>query len=166
MRSLFSLTLAGAFLLLPIPAGAEEEAGVIADGRKVSLEYTLSLDDGTEVGSNVGGEALVYEQGTNKILPALETALVGMKEGESKKVTLTPADGYGEVDSELFQEVESNLVPEDSRVAGAQLLSEDPSGARQVIRVHEVKGEMVVLDLNHPLAGQTLHFDVKVLDVE
>jgi FKBP-type peptidyl-prolyl cis-trans isomerase SlyD len=167
MRGLFTLSLLSALLLAPALGRAKEEnPEVIEDGRTVSLEYTLSLDDGTTAGTNVGEEPLVYQQGGDQILPALESALAGMKAGDSKQVTLAPAQGYGEIDQGLFEEVETNLVPEEARTAGTTLVSEDPAGNRRMIRVHEVKGEMIVLDLNHPLAGQTLHFDVKVVGIE
>lgn len=144
----------------------EEKPKVIEDGSKVSVEYTLSLDDGTKADSNVGGEPLVYQQGSSQILPAFESEVAGMKVDEAKQFTLAPAEGYGEVDPSLRQAVDADLVPEEGRHEGAQLVSEDPSGNRRVIRVHEVKGDQVVLDMNHPLAGETLHFDVKILAIE
>lgn len=144
----------------------DKEAVVIEDGRKVSLEYTLTLDDGTQADSNVGGEPLVYQQGAEQILPALEDELAGMAVNESKQVTLPPEKGYGEVNPELRQSVDADVIPEEARHAGAQLVSEDREGHRRLIRVHEVKDDKIVLDLNHPLAGQTLHFDVKVLAIE
>lgn len=139
---------------------------VVADGATVSIQYTLTLDDGSQVDSNVGGEPLVYHHGAEEILPALEQALAGMAVDESKKVTIPAEQGYGPVDPSLFQEVDADVVPEDGRVAGTQLVSEDASGNRRLVRVHEVKGNRIVLDFNHPLAGKTLHFDVKVLEIE
>lgn len=146
---------------------AEEETSiVIADGRTVSLEYTLTLDNGTQADTNVGGEPLVYEQGQQQILPALEQELAGMGVDDRKKVTLTPEDAYGTVRPDLFQEVEAERIPEEAREVGSRLVSEDPNGNRRVIRVHEVKEDRIVLDLNHPLAGETLHFDVHVLAIK
>jgi FKBP-type peptidyl-prolyl cis-trans isomerase SlyD len=139
---------------------------VVADGATVSIEYTLTLDDGSQVDSNVGGEPLVYHQGGEQILPALEQALAGMAVDESKKVTITAEQGYGPVDPSLLEEVDANMVPEDGRTAGTQLVSEDASGNRRLVRVHEVKGDRIVLDFNHPLAGKTLHFDVKIVGIE
>jgi len=139
---------------------------VIEDGKTVSLEYTLKLEDGTQADGNVGGEPLVYEQGAQQILPALEQAIAGMEESQTKEVTLEAEQAFGDVNPDLRQEVESEVVPEEARREGAQLVSEDPSGNRRLIRVHEVRDDKVVLDLNHPLAGQKLHFDVKVLKVE
>ena len=139
---------------------------MIENGSTVSLEYTLKLDDGTTADSNVGGEPLVYQQGQSQIIPALERELAGMAVNDTKQVTLSAGDGYGDINPEAFQEVEKGLIPEDAHRAGAQLVAEDESGAQRPVKVHEVKEETIVLDLNHPLAGETLHFDVKILGVE
>lgn len=154
--------------LLPLSAihAEEEKALVIEDGRTVSLEYTLTLDDGTQADGNVGGEPLKYEHGARQIVPGLEQALAGMKVNETKKVTVSPEEGYGQVNPALIQEVEAELVPEDARHAGAQLVSEDGAGNRRLIRVQEVRGERILLDMNHPLAGKTLQFDIKILGIE
>jgi FKBP-type peptidyl-prolyl cis-trans isomerase 2 len=157
-----------ATLALPLAASSaeEEKVVVVAEGRKVSIEYTLSFDDGTQPESNVGEEPVVFEQGKHDILPALETALAGMKVSETKKVTLEPVKGYGEPDPRLLQEVDLAQIPEGARVAGTQLTAEDEQGNQRPVRVHEVRADKIVVDLNHPLAGKTLHFDVKVLKIE
>lgn len=139
---------------------------MIKEGSTVSIEYTLTLDDGATADSNVGGEPLVYNQGEQEILPALEEALVGLAEGDSKQVKLTAEQGYGLVDPEGFQEVTPDMVPEDARTVGTMLIASDPEGNRQPIRVHEVGADKIVLDFNHPLAGQALTFDIRILAVE
>jgi FKBP-type peptidyl-prolyl cis-trans isomerase 2 len=155
-------------LLLPLAAARAEEAKpkAIGPGSKVSIEYTLALDDGSTVDSNVGGEPLVYQQGGDEILPALEKQLAGLHVNDTKNVTLSVADGYGPVVPDLVQEVDTDKIPEGARKPGAQLMSEDASGHRAVVRVREVKGNKIVLDLNHPLAGQTLHFKIRILDIQ
>ena len=154
-----SLSLLGASAL-------QAEEPVIADGSQVSIEYTLTLTDGTVADTNVGGEALVYKQGTSQILPALEKQLSGLKVGESKQVSLTAGDSYGAVDPALFQAVPLASIPEDARTPGTQLVAQAPTGEQRPVRVHEVKGEEIIIDLNHPLAGQALRFDIKVLAIE
>lgn len=139
---------------------------MIKDGASVSIEYTLKLDDGSVADSNVGQEPLAYEQGKRQILPALEDELVGLAVGDQKNVTLSPEQGYGPVNPEAYQEVPLEVIPEDAREVGTQLVSTDGAGNRRVVRVHEVREEAVVLDLNHPLAGQTLHFDIRVIGIE
>ncbi len=137
----------------------------VTNGKEVSLEYTLKLDDNSVVDSNVGGEPLRVTQGSHQIIPGLEKALEGMAVGEKKQITVTPPEGYGAVDPKAFQEVDKNLVPPDSRAVGTQLQAKTADGRKVFPRVSEVKTDTIVLDFNHPLAGKTLHFDVKVLDV-
>jgi FKBP-type peptidyl-prolyl cis-trans isomerase 2 len=152
--------------LLPALAAAEDKAPVVEDGRTVSIEYTLTLADGTTADTNVGKEPLQYKQGGDQLLPALEAELAGLGVGATKKVTLSPEKGYGVVDPALYQEVDANLIPEEGRTAGTQLVSEDATGQQHVVRVREIKGDKVVIDFNHPLAGQTLEFDIKILAIE
>lgn len=139
---------------------------MIKEGSKVSIEYTLTLEDGTQADSNVGGDALVYEQGQGQILPALEQELVGLAVDDTKSVKLDAADGYGEVNPEAFQRVPLKMVPEDAREAGTQLVAQAPDGGQMMVRVHEVAEDAVVVDMNHPLAGQGLNFDIRILAVE
>jgi FKBP-type peptidyl-prolyl cis-trans isomerase 2 len=167
--ALATLALAAGPALAEEPkSGAAEPAktATVEEGRKVSIEYTLTLDDGEQADSNVGGQPLVFEQGKHQILPALEKALSGMKASESRKVTLAPEEGYGKVMPELIQEVDPKLIPEEARVAGTELAAEDPQGNRHFARVHEVREDKILVDMNHPLAGRTLHFDVKILSID
>jgi len=154
-------------LLLPAVSLAEEaKQPVVEEGKSISIEYTLTLDDGSTADTNVGGDPLVYVQGGGQILPALETALVGMTIDQTRQVKLNPEEGYGPVNPDAFQEVEAQVIPEDAREVGAQLVAQDPSGRQRPVRVHAVEGEKITLDLNHPLAGQSLTFDVKILAIE
>ncbi len=138
----------------------------VASGKKVSIEYTLVLDDGTRADSNVGGEPLVYEQGASQILPALETALLGLAVDDSKKVTISPKDGYGDVDPAAVREVPLEEIPEAARKVDAVLMGVSANGNQMPVRVQKVGEKTATLDLNHPLAGRTLTFDVKVLKIE
>jgi FKBP-type peptidyl-prolyl cis-trans isomerase SlyD len=147
-------------------SNTEEDEMTVKAGSRVSIEYTLTLEDGSTADSNVGGEPLVYTQGSQQILPALETAIEGMAVEESKKVELPPEQGYGAKDPEAFQEVETQQVPENAREEGAMLVARDSSGGQRPVRVSEVRGETTVIDLNHPLAGETLYFDVKILGID
>ncbi|MGB6641766.1 MAG: FKBP-type peptidyl-prolyl cis-trans isomerase [Thermoanaerobaculia bacterium] len=139
---------------------------MIETGKSVSIEYTLKLDDGTAVDSNVGEDPLTYTQGSSEILPALEEALLGHGVDDTKEVKLTAEEGYGPVNPEAYQEVELGMVPEDARTVGITLAATGPDGQQQPIRVHEVREETIILDFNHPLAGQALNFDIKVLAIE
>lgn len=136
---------------------------MIEDGSKVSIEYTLTLDDGSEIDTNKGKEPLVYTQGEGQIIPGLEKQMIGLEAGASTKVVVSPAEGYGEVDPSAMREVEIAQVPEAARQPGALLSAEGHGGP---IRVHEVREDKIVLDFNHPLAGQSLTFDIRVIAVD
>jgi FKBP-type peptidyl-prolyl cis-trans isomerase SlyD len=157
-------------VLAMMPFQAEpQEAGTkltVSEGKLVSLEYTLKLDDQSVIDSNVGGAPLTYTQGSHRIVPGLEKALEGMAVGETKQVTVTPTDGYGALDPDALQEVDKALLPPDAVQVGTRLQGRTPDGRMVFPRVAEVKTDTVILDFNHPLAGKTLHFDVKILDIQ
>jgi FKBP-type peptidyl-prolyl cis-trans isomerase SlyD len=132
----------------------------------VSLEYTLKLEDRVVVESNVGREAMTYTHGAHEIVPGLEKALEGLAVGDQKRIEVRPADGYGDVDPKAIQEVKKSQIPEQAWKVGAQLEARSPDGQPMFPRVTEVKSETVVLDFNHPLAGKTLVFEIKVLDIK
>ncbi len=144
----------------------EEEPLAIKEGRTVSIEYTLKLDDGSTAVTNVGQAPLAYQQGAQQALHAFEREIAGMKVDETREFVLSPEEGYGPVNPELRQEVRADRVPEEARREGAQLVSRDEAGNNHRVRVHEVRGDTIVLDLNHRLAGQNLHFQVKVVGIE
>lgn len=158
-----------AFILpMSIQAEAEEGEGemTISEGSTVSIEYTLRLEDKEVVDSNVGSEPLTYVHGSHQIIPGLERALEGMKIGDSKKVTVNPEEGYGPVIQDAFVEVKKEQIPQDALKVDTQLQGRDANGRDFTARVAEIKDTTVVLDFNHPLAGRTLFFDVKVLEIE
>ena len=138
---------------------------MIQAGSTVGIEYTLTLEDGTTVESNVGRETLRFEQGSGEIIPGLDKELIGMKVSETKRVTVEPAEGYGLLDSAAFTEVPVGDLPEDAREPGTQLMSRDAQGRTRRLRVHRIEGDTATLDFNHPLAGKTLIFDVKILEI-
>lgn len=139
---------------------------MIENGKKVSIEYTLTLDDGTVAGTNVGEDPLTYEHGGGQILPALERELEGLEVDAHKEVHLSAEDGYGPVDPDAFRSVDPDMIPEEARQVGAFLTAHDDAGNQQDVRVHEIHDDRVVLDFNHPLAGEALSFDIKILGIE
>jgi FKBP-type peptidyl-prolyl cis-trans isomerase SlyD len=138
----------------------------VSRGTLVSIEYTLRLKDDEVVDTNVGADPLTYTQGAQQIVPGLEKALEGMTIGEQKYVTVAPEEGYGPVNSEAYLEVAKEQIPPEALKEGAQLQGQDRDGRPIRAQVHEIKDKTVVLDFNHPLAGETLFFDVKILDVK
>jgi FKBP-type peptidyl-prolyl cis-trans isomerase SlyD len=143
-----------------------KEENVVKNGSVVSLEYTLSDEKGKMIESNKGKEPLKYTQGQNQIVPGLEKEMTGMKVGGEKNVRVKPEEGYGVVNPKAFQEVPKEKIPADALKVGTTLTARSAQGQTVQVRVHEIKEKTVVLDLNHPLAGRTLVFDVKVLDIQ
>ncbi len=162
MKSRFLITALFAALGAASSSAQEAPAPVIADGAEVSVDLTVTLEDGTEVQSTVGKEPVVYTHGRNELLPALEQALEGMAVEQTRTVTVPPERGYGKVDPNMVVEVDAAQIPEQSRRPEAVLRATDPSGRERFVRVREVKAGKVVLDFNHPLAGHTLNFLVRV----
>ncbi len=136
---------------------------MIKDGSKVSIEYTLTLDDGSKVDTNVGQDPLVYTQGEGEIIPGLEKAMVGLGAGDTKSVRVEAKDGYGESSPDALKEIDAEQVPEDARQEGAMLTAQ---GHAAPIRVSEIRGDKIILDFNHPLAGKDLNFAVKILSID
>jgi FKBP-type peptidyl-prolyl cis-trans isomerase SlyD len=139
---------------------------VVKDGSVVSLQYSLSEEDGKLIESNKGKDPLKYTHGSKQIVPGLEKELTGMKVGGEERVTVKPEDAYGVVNSKAFQEVPKEQIPVNGLKVGATLAAKGPQGQEIPVRVHEIKEKTVVLDLNHPMAGKTLLFDIKILDVQ
>ncbi len=132
----------------------------------VSVDYTVKLDSGEVVDSSAGARPLEYLHGHKNIIPGLEKALEGMRVGESKSVTVAPADAYGERVEEAIEWLPRKAFPTDVELeAGMMFQAHDAQGNVIMLVVREVEAERVLVDYNHPLAGQTLHFDVKVVDI-
>lgn len=125
----------------------------------VAVQYTLSLDSGEVVDRSEPGDPLTFLAGAGHIIPGFEKNLEGMAVGDSKKFTLEPADGYGERSDDMLLEVPLNRFPDEVEIK-AGMTFHGPGG--RTFNVTAVKGEVVTVDANHPLAGERLHFDVKV----
>jgi FKBP-type peptidyl-prolyl cis-trans isomerase SlyD len=149
-----------------VSAQNNKDERVIKDGSVVSLQYTLSGDDGKTIESNKGKEPLKYTQGQHQIIPGLEKELTGMKVGGEKRIKVKPEDAYGPIDPKAIQEFPKEKIPPEGQKVGAILTARGPQGQAIPVKVKEVKEKTVVLDMNHPMAGKTLVFDIKVLEVE
>lgn len=137
----------------------------IARDHVVSIHYTLRDDGGEIIDASARDEPLTYLHGHGNLIPGLERELTGKNAGERLQVKITPADGYGEYDSALVQEVPRRALKGVSEVrVGMRLQAQSPQGAR-ALTVTQVRGDMVTLDGNHPLAGKNLHFKVQIAEV-
>lgn len=135
----------------------------VSDGLAVGLEYTLRLDDGEIIDSSAGRGSLDFLQGEGQIVPGLEQALYGMAVGEEKSVVVEPGEGYGLRDSMALHQIPRDAFPSDvNPEPGMALELLDSSGEPVLAFVAEVDPDSVLVDLNHPLAGEILYFDVKI----
>ena len=139
---------------------------MIKSGAVVSFEYILSDENGKLIESNKGEDPVTYTHGQHQIIPGLEKALSGMDMNQEKNIRVQPEEAYGPVDPKGFKEVAKTEIPAQGMKVGTMLHARGPKGEDFSVRVHEIKKETVILDLNHPLAGKTLNFDVKVLNVQ
>jgi len=131
----------------------------------VSIDYTLKDDHGNVIDSSQGRGPLKYLHGNGNLIIGLEKALEGKDVGDSFSVTIPPEEGYGFVDEGLIQEVPRNLFDDSQGLeVGMQFQAQTEEGA-YILTIKEIKGNTVVVDGNHPLAGQNLNFDIRVVDV-
>jgi len=136
-----------------------------AHGMVVTMHYTLTDDQGEVLDSSRGGEPMTYLHGHQNIIPGLERALEGTGTGHKAQVTVEPAEGYGEKNPEaVFEAPREHFPPDMELKPGMRVSAEGPNGPISFLIV-DVNEKAATLDGNHPLAGQTLHFDVEIMDV-
>jgi FKBP-type peptidyl-prolyl cis-trans isomerase SlyD len=137
----------------------------ITADRVVTIHYTLKNDSGSVIDSSAGGEPLAYIQGHGNLVSGLEKALEGKHDGATLVVAIPPAEGYGVRNEALIQRVPKRSLQGSGEIKkGMQFQARTDDGMR-LFTVTAVVGDMVTLDGNHPLADQTLHFDVAVVGV-
>jgi len=140
---------------------------MIKEGSKVKFHYKGTLKSGEVFDNSEGREPLQFEAGKGMIIPGLEKEMMGMKKGDKKKITVKAKDAYGEPKKELIREMPKGPVPEGMKLEkGAVVYLKTPDGQPFPAKIVDVKGETVTVDLNHPLAGQDLTFEVEIVEVE
>ena len=135
-------------------------------GDTVKVHYTGTLSDNTEFDSSQGGEPLSFTIGQNMVIPGFENGVVGMKVGESKKVTIPADQAYGPYNNKLVAAVPRSQVPPELDVSVGMILqvrSTEGGLARAIVR--DVSENEITLDLNHPLAGQDLTFEIELVEI-
>jgi FKBP-type peptidyl-prolyl cis-trans isomerase SlyD len=134
----------------------------VNDGQVVSIEYTLHVD-GKIIDSTRGSKPLQFIQGMGHLIPGLENQLYDMKVGENKQVIVSAKDGYGEEDTEAYMDVPRSAFPANIPLdVGTELELRDQSGHPMLARIQSISDDNIRLNMNHPLAGKELHFDVKI----
>ncbi len=137
----------------------------VANDKVVSIHYTLTNKDGNVLDTSDGREPLAYIQGKQNIIPGLENALAGKEVGDKINVTIPPAEAYGERSLELIQEIPRAAFGEIQDLeTGMQFQMQSPNGP-VIITITNIQDDKVIVDGNHPLAGEELTFDVEIVEV-
>ena len=140
---------------------------VVKKGNKVKVEYVGSLEDGTVFDSSqIHNEPLEFTVGAGQILKGFDDAVVGMKIGEEKEIQLFPNDAYGKHNPKFVKDMPRNCFPKDQDIQPGMMFMISMQNGRQIpVRISKVSDDTVTVDLNSPLAGKTLFFKIKLLDI-
>lgn len=133
----------------------------------VRIHYTGRFANGEVFDSSADREPLEFTLGSGHVIPGMDNAVTGMAVGDKKTVTIEPADGYGDHDARLVQQIPKDVLPDDVDPAvGMQLESQTPDGQTMQLVITAVDGETFTVDANHPLAGQVLEFDIELVGID
>jgi FKBP-type peptidyl-prolyl cis-trans isomerase SlyD len=140
---------------------------LVSDNLVVSMSYELSVDgEVIDSSKDIEGEVIAFIQGLGQIIPGLEKALYGMKVGESKQVTISPEGAYGELDEQAFVWIPREDFPDSIPLElGTVFEMREENGDTHLARIAELEEERVQVDLNHPLAGKELAFEITIVDL-
>lgn len=137
----------------------------IEKGNKIKVEYIGTLDDGTIFDSSEGREPLEFEAGSGQVIKGFDDAVIGMEKGEEKTIKIVPENAYGNSNPDFVRKVPREQFPTDKKVeAGMMIGLGTPDGRQFPAVIKEVTDTEITLDLNHPLAGKTLNFKIKIID--
>jgi len=142
----------------------------IEQGDKISVEYTGKLESGEVFDSSTRGDhthPIEFEVGAGNVIKGFDDAVRGMNEGEEKQITLTSEQAYGEPNPELKKDFPKSSLPAGQEPeVGMMLMLSTPQGQQMPSKIIAVDDEKITIDLNHPLAGKTLIFDIKIAKIE
>lgn len=138
---------------------------VVAADKVVLIHYTLKNDEGQVIDSSAGGEPLAYIHGHGNLIAGLERELEGKGAGDKLSVKIAPADGYGERDADLVQRVPRRSFGGHAVKPGMQFQAQTSNGEARIATIVSIQGDMVTVDMNHPLAGENLNFDVEITEI-
>ena len=140
----------------------------VENGSNVKVHYKGTLTDGKQFDSSYDrGETLPFEVGAGQMIKGFDAAVVGMEVGETKTVTIPSAEAYGERNEDALQEVPRNVFPPDFEFkTGEMVQGTAPTGQPIMAMIVEEKESTVVLDMNHPLAGKDLNFEIELMNIE
>ena len=161
-KSIFGL----AILLMLIYVNVAKGEEMIAKGKTVKFDYTLTVEEKV-VDSSLGKEPLEYVQGSNMIIPGLEKQMEGLKVGDERTFTIKPEEAYGMIDQRMVVEIpKSKITTKDFAPEKGMVIQMQTQNGPMPGMIQEVKADSLMVDFNHPLAGQTLTFKIKVIDIK
>ena len=138
----------------------------VSTGQVVSVHYTGTFDNGEQFDSSHDREALTFQVGNGQMISGFDAAVVGMSVGETKNITLSPTEAYGDALPQLVQQVPLEQFPEGFQFeVGATVQGEAENGQPVFANIVDVLDDSIVLDFNHPLAGKSLNFEIELLTV-
>lgn len=141
-------------------------SGIAGDGDVVRIHYRGTLDDGEEFDSSMGREPIEFVLGEHTVIKGFEMGVTGMKVGEKKKITIESKDAYGDINPEMRQEIPREALGEIVPEEGMMLALNHPMAEQPIpVKVAAVTEKTVTIDMNHPLAGKTLHFDLELVEI-
>jgi peptidylprolyl isomerase len=136
-------------------------------GDQVRVHYTGRLEDGTVFDSSRGREPLAFTVGQGQVIPGFENAVVGMKVGDTRTTSIPPDEAYGHYREDMVAQIDRAQVPPELEIeVGQQLQVEQQDGEVIPVTVMDVTDDTVTLDANHPLAGETLVFDIELMKID
>ena len=140
----------------------------VKTNKRISVHYVGTLEDGTEFdNSRKNGSAFSFQLGTNQVISGFESAVASMKVGETKKISLTPEQAYGEYNPTLMRTISNDSFPSNFKYeVGSSIQMKNESGTTFPARIHSFTDTEVTLDFNHPMAGESLNFEIEVLGIE
>jgi peptidylprolyl isomerase len=149
------------------PAVKETTGRIIKNGDVACVHYTGKLETGEQFDSSAGRDPLEFVVGSGQLIKGFDEAVVGMKIGDKKQITLAPAEAYGERDERRIQKVERKMLPKEPEPQpGMMLTIKTGNGFVMPAKIEKVEKDFVMIDFNHPLAGKKLIFDIEVVAIK
>lgn len=146
---------------------ADVKALTIGPGCTVTMHFQLTLEDGTIADSTIEHDPIQFVMGDGSLIEGLELALYGLKVGDKQVLSIEPREAFGFPDEENIHEMSKSEFPADMNIEEGMIIEFDtPSGERIPGALKEIKGDTVVVDFNHPLAGHEITFDVEIIDIK